>query len=496
MAEAIAEPPDSLPDTVSAAADGTAPVLCVDLDGTLVRTDTLAEAALGVVLADPRVLLRLPSWLAAGRARLKAEIAARWQFDPALLPYDPDVLAWLRAEHARGRRLVLATAADRRVAEAVAAHLGLFEAVIASDGATNLRGPAKAAALVARFGAGGFAYAGNAREDLAVWRQAGQAVVVNAPAAVRSAALALHPQARILAPPRPVGLALLRALRPYQWVKNALCLIPPLAAGDLHNPHVWAATVAVAVAFCMVASGVYLLNDLADLPADRASARKRRRPFAAGDLPALAGIVAAPLLLAAGAALGWRSGAWPALLVYLLLSAGYNLRLKEQPLIDVFVLAALYTVRLFGGGEASGHAVSLWLLGFSSFLFLGLALIKRVSELQRMLAAGKRRVARRGYQAEDLGMLQMFGSASAFASAIVLSLYVQSELPRHIYGHPAMLWASIPLLLFWQCRLWLSTVRGYMHDDPIIYAARDWVSWLVAAALAVAVGLAWLPAGG
>jgi 4-hydroxybenzoate polyprenyltransferase len=169
--------------------------------------------------------------------------------------------------------------------------------------------------------------------------------------------------------------------------------------------------------------------------------------------------------------------------------------LKERPLVDVFVLAGLYTIRLFGGGEASGHPVSLWLLGFSSFLFLSLAFIKRVSELQRLLATGSgTRPKRRGYSVDDSAMLQMFGCASTFASAIVLSLYVQSDIAARAYSHPAMLWGSIPLLLFWQCRLWLSTTRGHMHDDPIVYAARDWVSWTVFACLLGLAAAALLPA--
>ncbi|MBN9509079.1 MAG: UbiA family prenyltransferase [Alphaproteobacteria bacterium] len=469
--------------------------LCVDLDGTLLRTDSLHEATAAVLLADPRVLTQIPGWLAQGRAHLKQQLAARWQFDPARLPYNQALLTWLRAEQARGRHIVLATAADRRVAEVVAAHLGLFDEVIASDGSANLRGAAKAAALVQRFGERGFAYAGNDATDHAVWRHAAAAVLVNAPAAVQREAAAGGHVARTIAEPRSVWRATLRALRPHQWVKNALCLIPPLAAGDLRNPHAWAATLAVAAAFCLVASGIYLFNDLADIAADRASVRKSRRPFASGALSPLVGLALAPPLLLAGGALGWRAGAAPALGAYLALSIGYNVRLKEMPLIDVFVLAALYTIRLFGGGEASGHAVSLWLLGFSSFLFLGLALVKRVSELQRVLAAGGRSIARRGYLAEDVLMLQMFGTAAAFASAIVLSLYVQSTAVMRLYAQPVMLWGSIPLLLFWQCRLWLATARGYMHDDPIVYAARDWVSWLVCLGLGGVVALAWAPVG-
>jgi 4-hydroxybenzoate polyprenyltransferase len=200
-----------------------------------------------------------------------------------------------------------------------------------------------------------------------------------------------------------------------------------------------------------------------------------------------------PLLFVLGAWLAVASGAWVALAVYAALSLGYTIRLKEQPLIDVFILAALYTIRLFGGGEASGHPVSMWLLGFSSFLFLSLALVKRVSELYRLQSASLSKTERRGYMVQDMLMLQMFGCAASFASVVVLSLYVQSDTALLAYRRPSMLWGVIPLLLFWQCRLWLSTSRGYMNDDPIVYAARDWVSWLVFAGIVGVAVVAWLP---
>jgi 4-hydroxybenzoate polyprenyltransferase len=282
-------------------------------------------------------------------------------------------------------------------------------------------------------------------------------------------------------------------MQPYQWVKNALCLVPPVAATDFQSLTSWAGALLVAVAFCLVASAIYLVNDISDLAADRAHPRKRRRPFASGALPLAAGLVLSPLLLLAGGVLAWSAGALAPVLIYVVLSLAYNIWLKEQPLIDVFVLSALYTIRLFGGGEASGHPVSLWLLGFSSFLFLSLAFIKRVSELQAMRVAGVGaggRPVRRGYMVEDLAILQVCGCAATFSSAIVLALYVQSAAASLAYANPAMLFAVIPLLLFWQCRLWLSTARGYMHDDPIVYAARDWVSWAVFGSLAAAVAAA------
>jgi hypothetical protein len=329
--------------------------------------------------------------------RLKRELAQRWAFDPATLPYSQSLLVYLYEQRATGRHLVLCTAAHRDIAEPVARHLGLFDEVIATEGITNLRGEAKAERLCRRFGRSGFVYAGNDAADHAVWDCAAAAVLVNVPPAVRHAAEARHPVAAVLTDGSGTARAILRAMRPHQWTKNVLCLVPPVAAGDFGNAGAWAAAVTILVAFCLVASGIYLLNDISDLTADRTHPRKARRPFASGDLPVAVGIMVSPALLVAGLAFGWAGGALTTLAAYLACSLAYTTWLKEQPLIDVFMLAGLYTIRLFGGGEAAGHPVSLWLLGFSSFLFLSLAFVKRVSELRRIQDTGKaRRVMRRG----------------------------------------------------------------------------------------------------
>jgi 4-hydroxybenzoate polyprenyltransferase len=286
---------------------------------------------------------------------------------------------------------------------------------------------------------------------------------------------------------------MLKAIRPYQWVKNVLVFVPLLASGDFANLSSWLGAALCFAAFCSLASSIYLLNDISDLAADRMHPRNRRRPFASGALSLASGLALSPVLMIVGLILGWLSGALPLLLLYAVCSMAYNIRLKEQPLIDVFLLAALYTVRMVGGGEASAHPVSLWLLGFSSFLFLSLALIKRVSELHRLKLENKDGAARRGYMTIDKSILEMMGCSSTFASTVVLSLYIQSDTASLAYAWPGALWGVIPLILFWQCRLWLSTARGYMHDDPIVYAARDWVSWLVFACLAAVVAVAYIP---
>ena len=456
--------------------DPAAPPLCIDLDGTLIRSDLLADG-LAALLARPTALLsaltRLPD-----RAALKARVAALAPLRPELLPYDQDLLARLRAERATGRHLVLATAADGGWARQVAAHLGLVDEVIATAPGHNLKGRAKAAALVARFGDRGFDYAGNAPEDLHVWQHARQAWVVGAPAGLAEQAARLAPVA-FSTRRAPLAAGLLAAIRPHQWMKNMLVFVPVLTSHALLDLGSWLGGLLAFGAFSATASAIYLLNDLTDIDADRAHPQKSARPFAAGRLPVPAGLLAAAGLVLLGLALGFFAGMLVPLLVYAAASVLYSLRLKELPLVDVFVLSGLYTIRIIGGGSASGHHVTLWLLGFSAFMFLGLAFMKRVEELRG--ASGS--LARRGYTATDLPVLAGFGIAASFASCILLTLFVQSDTVGKAYAAPAVLWAIVPLMLFWQCRLWLYVARGYMHHDPLVYALRDWVSWVVGGAV-------------
>ena len=458
--------------------------LCVDLDGTLVYGDMLAEGMLSLS-ADPGLALAIARLPFTGRAAFKAHVGSRHEFDPAYLPYNEPLLDYLRAQKALGRYLVLATAAHERVANAIAAHLGLFDEVIASDSTRNLKGRAKGAALCARFGEHGFAYAGNDASDLAVWKVAGAAIPVNASARVARRAADLGLVETVMpGSGAPAALTLLKAMRPHQWVKNLLVFVPIFTAHAMGELHAWVAALLLFAAFCATTSGIYLVNDATDIAADRRHPRKRKRPFASGALPVPVGMAASPTLLTAGAGLAVASGAPWVILGYAAMSISYSVKLKEQPLVDVFMLAGLYTIRLFGGGVVTGHELSLWLLGFSAFLFLGLAILKRVAELMSVSKENRgQSAARRGYGVSDLPMLQMMGCGSSFASAVVLALFVQSDATASHYASPVLLWAAVPLLLFWQCRLWLSTARGYMLDDPIVYSAKDWVSWLAGGAV-------------
>jgi 4-hydroxybenzoate polyprenyltransferase len=455
-----------------------APPLCVDLDGTLIHTDLLHENLVFMLITKPWLLFLLPLWLIKGRDRFKKEIALRVEFDPALLPYDERVLDRLREEHKRGRILVLATASVEAWAMAVSSYLGIFDDVIATSDGRNLKGNAKAIVLQDRYAR--FSYVGNDYSDLAVWRTAETAGIANAPPAL---ARQLHDRHNIeIEIPRRGGGAgsLLIALRPYQWIKNLLVFIPIITANQLSNGHAWLAAFITLLAFCATASGIYILNDLSDLNADRAHQWKRNRPFASGMVPVSVGVTLAPLLLVVGFGLAWYGGVLAPALFYSLAAIAYTARLKELPLVDLFILAFLYVVRLLAGGIATGYVVSSWLLGFSAFLFLGLAIVKRVAEFSGVQERdGKPN--RRGYSSEDFFLLEMMGVGSTFASATFLALYVQSPEIVVRYVSPKILWILVPLFLFWQMRMWLSTIRGYMHHDPILYSARDWVSWLVGA---------------
>jgi 4-hydroxybenzoate polyprenyltransferase len=330
--------------------------------------------------------------------------------------------------------------------------------------------------LLERFGA--FEYIGNARDDLAVWQHASRVAVANPSRSVRRyIARGVPPSMLFPGDGIPWG-ALLRALRPHQWSKNLLVFVPIVTASQFTNGTAWLAAVLAFYSFCATASGIYLINDLTDLAADRMHPRKRYRPFASGAVPLSPEVLAlGPLLVILGLGGAIASGVALPLALYAGTSLGYSVWLKTLPLVDVFTLAFLYVSRMIVGGIATGFVLSLWLLGFSAFLFLALALVKRVAELTAAELRGNLR--RRGYMTEDRQMLTLMGVGSTFASAVLLTLYVQSAEVASRYSAPLILWLLVPLILFWQLRLWLSTSRGYMHDDPIVYSGRDWVSWLV-----------------
>lgn len=468
-----------------AGADADRLPIYVDLDGTLIHSDLLWESLLSGLRLRPFAALRGIGALAGGRAALKRALAEVGKVDVAVLPYNRPLLDWLEAQVRSGRQVWLATAAERSLAEQVAAHLGLFSGVLASDGQHNLKGANKLAAIREHAGSGGFVYCGNGPEDVRIFAAASQAVVVAAPPSVEAAARARSLVAEVFPGAGGGGArAWLRALRPHQWLKNLLVFVPLLTAFLVNDPGAVLAALLAFVAFGCVASGGYLVNDLLDLSADRRHPTKHLRPFASGELKAASGVAAAVALFAAG--LGIAALVAPALAAWLaaygLLTLAYSLFIKRQAVFDLIALAALYTIRILAGGAAVGVEVSFWLLAFSVFLFFSLATVKRCAELVSMRAREVNRARGRGYEAGDYEVLKSLGTSTSVAAVLVLALYVESAEIAHRYAAPRLLWLMLVGLLAWLSHLWLVTARGAMDDDPLVFTLRDPVSrWLVAA---------------
>lgn len=464
--------------------------LVVDLDGTLIRTDLLHESCLRVLRDRPLDLLRIPFWLAQGKAVLKRRLAERTSLDPALLPYHCELLDWLKQQRSLGRRLVLCTASDRSAAITIADHLGIFDEVMASDGVNNLSGAHKATALEQRFGPAGYDYAGNAQADLVVWEHARRAIVVNADVPLAAQAANCCEVEQVF-PPTSLDFAVwLRVLRVHQWLKNALLFVPVLAAHQLGNADIWLALLLAFCSFNLCASSVYIANDLLDLESDRQHPRKSGRPFASGLVPAWMGVLLAPLLLTASIVLaGYVGGMFlPALLVYFGLTCAYSLGLKRLPLVDCLTLALLYMLRIIAGAAAVSMSLSFWLLAFSVFLFLSLAFVKRYAELQMQLLHHKHKVHGRGYYTSDASLIQMQGMASGYAAVLVLALYLDSQAVQQLYRSPEFVWGAVLAVLFWINWMWIQAHRGHMHDDPLVFAVKDKAS--LAAGVVVAVFMA------
>lgn len=465
------------------------PVLCTDLDGTLIKSDLLWECILLLLKTKPLWLLLVPYWLLQGKAKLKEQLAVRSGLKPTNLPYRDEVVAFLKSERASGRRLVLVTASNRRLAQSVADHLGIFDEVYGSDGKENLKGKIKARRLNQIFGANGFVYIGDSEADLEVWRAAKAGLVVGGEDLLECAARVTEIRGTF---PRsePSLQTWIQALRGHHWFKNLLLFVPLALAHKLTLYNLLLTSIGF-VLFGICASGVYILNDLLDLHSDRGHPWKNRRPFAAGEISIPQGLLIAVIFLfgAIGAALllspkfGWT------LCLYAFLTIWYSVSLKKIVLLDVFVLSSFYGVRLLAGALITAIPLSQWFLVFSVFFFLSLAMAKRYSELVHAEHLVKSGQSGRGYIGNDREVLMALGVASSFAAVVILSLYVQSKEVWLLYRWPAPLLLLCPMILYWLSRVWLKAHRGDLQDDPITLAMRDPVSYAVGAAAALAIAL-------
>ena len=464
--------------------------IIVDLDGTLIKTDLLFESANQFLASKPLAFGRLIFWLFKGRPYLKAQLAKHFSLDPALLPYNQALLTWLGERAKLGVTIYLATASNHSLADSVAKHLGIFTGVFASNEEMNLKSERKRDLLVQQFGEQGFDYIGNESADVVVWLSAKRAHVVSTSKALIAKAASHGNLGEVFAAEKPGGAsALLKEMRVYQWVKNCLIFVPLLAAHQLANPLGWAQAFIAFLAFCFCASAVYLLNDLVDISNDRLHPRKRFRPFAAGHLSLLTGWVLWPILLLLAfvfAFLFLPSAFTFVLAAYFFITVAYSFALKRYAILDVLVLAGLYTIRILAGAVAVSVPVSFWLLTFSMFLFLSLAFVKRFSELKTAQEQGNGgKLAGRGYAPDDLEIVSMMGVAAGYLSILVLAFYIQDSYTAVLYRTPQIIWLACPLLLYWVSRTWVITHRGNMTDDPIIFAIKDRTSWIVAVCFAL-----------
>ncbi|MBD9359268.1 UbiA family prenyltransferase [Methylomonas fluvii] len=451
--------------------------LVVDLDGTLTPTDTLVESVLQVCKRQSFAVFKLPIWLAKGRAVFKTRVAQASSLDVESLPYRTDLLEYLRAEKRKGRQLVLATAAHSDIADAVAKHLDLFDKVLGSDENHNLKGINKLEAIREAVGPN-FVYAGDSKADLPIWQAAQAAILVNTSKSVAKTVRAnTQIEQEFTSGVNQLRLWL-RALRVHQWMKNLLIFVPLLTAFSFDDLDKLGTVVLGFFGFSLAASATYMGNDLWDLDSDRNHPRKKFRPFASAELPILKGLAAACGLLLTGLvlALAVSQAFLGMLLLYLFVTTTYTWLLKSYVLIDVMVLSLLYTLRIIAGSVAAAVATSSWLLAFSVFIFFSLALVKRCSELVALQQKGQETTHGRDYRAVDLVVLWPLGVSSALCAVVVFGLFITSAETQIRYLNPQLLWFVAIGLIYWLARLWIKTARGEMHDDPLVFAVRDFGS--------------------
>jgi 4-hydroxybenzoate polyprenyltransferase len=465
------------------------PPLCVDLDGTVVRTDLLFESIAAILRHRPYLLLRMPMWLMRGKAFLKMQLAARSRVNVALLPYNSKVIDWLQKEKLACRELVLATAANEVLAYAINSHLALFGQVIASSAESNVKGRTKLLAIRSKVGPE-FDYVGDSPADEPIFRASRRAILITSAGQKQEwNSLTTVEKRRIqLGEKREFIFSLIKQLRLHQWVKNVLIFLPILSAHELGRTDLLVKATICFFAFSLTASSVYVLNDIVDIEADRSHPKKRYRPIASGAFPLVLGLVLVPLLLALGLSaaffVSFECGVVTAF--YFLLTSLYTFLVKKLVLYDVFTLAFLYTIRLFAGQAAYRIQLSTWLVSCCFFLFLSLAFCKRVSELavpteSQAVGQNPELVSRRSYRVTDLTIILCFGVMSGLIASLITVLYVESDNVIRLYHHPRLLWLLCPLVLQWVARTWMLGYRGLIVEDPVLFSLKERGTWITAA---------------
>jgi len=445
----------------------------VDLDGTLIYTDLLLEVCIKFLKQNPLNIFLLLSWLTKGKANLKHKLAERVDIDIETLPYNQDFLCFLKDQRKYGRKLYLATASHQKYADAIAAHLGIFDGVLATTATLNMKGATKL--KYCQQISPNFAYAGNEAVDFQLFNESAVSYLVN-PSVAAMRLSKKQPVTRVFQTKDNILKIALKAMRVHQWLKNILIFVPVFVSSLYLDLTVWWDALIGFVLFSFLASATYILNDLLDVEADRSHPRKCLRPIPSGMLSIQQAILLSICLFVLsllGSMLLTNSAFQLSIIAYLALTLLYTFVLKTYVIADVILLASLFTIRIIAGAMVIDVVMSFWLLAFSMFTFFSLALVKRCAELKLLSKVNKDKSTGRDYQVDDYYLMQSFGVTSAFISLLLMAFYVQVSMTGEEYSMPILLWATLPAFAYWFLRMWLKTNRGEMHDDPIVFSIKN-----------------------
>ena len=454
--------------------------LVVDLDGTFINTDLLHEGIILLFKKNPLYIFLCLFWLTKGKACFKKNIFARVNLRYDLLPCNPELLVFLHKEYCKGRKLILATASPQVCARKIGEIYPIFDEIYGTK-KINLKGTNKLKVLIDEFGAFKFDYIGNSKPDLRIFTSSRYSYLVNPSKSLEKKTKSVS-NLKHSWKSQKVGLKdYLKAIRAYQWIKNLLIFVPLITSHSFSSVSVILQATWAFFAFSFAASAGYIINDILDLDSDRAHPGKKFRPFASGKLSIPRGLSLAFILLVTGLFIAMQLNFFFSVILttYFVISLSYSIYFKKILLYDVFILALLYSIRVFAGAVVISVSVSFWLIAFSIFIFLSLAFVKRYSELMKI--SNNRGLEDRGreYRMGDLGLLQIMGIVSGFLSVVVFSLYINSPEVYELYTYPKILWAISLLFLFWISRIWVITNRGNMTDDPIVFTIKDPHSYFI-----------------
>ncbi len=446
--------------------------LFVDLDGTFIKTDMLFESFISALKNNPLIIFLCLLWLIKGRAYLKYKLSQRADLETPLLPLNPEFHSFLLGEKTKNRKIILATASNEKYANEICENYDLFDSYISSDASTNLKGKNKLEKI--KTISDHFAYAGNGSEDFEIFSQADESYLVNPTyKAVRMSSKISF--IKIFDKSKTNFKIWMKQIRTHQWLKNCLIFVPLFVSGKFTNVDALYLSVLGFLSFSCLASATYIINDLLDLESDRSHTRKKSRPIAAGNIGIDKAIMVAVILFSFSLYLAFIiKGMFAVVLIaYLAITLLYSFVIKELIGMDVIILASLYTIRILAGGAILNVTISFWLLSFSMFVFLSLAIIKRCAELKSFEGEEKTNAKGRDYGIADYNVLMSLGTSSALLSVLMFVFYTNSNILTNQYQKPTILWLIVPALSYWLIRMWVKTNRGEMHDDPIVFSLRD-----------------------